>query len=281
MLGGVRLYSDSVPAVMACLASGAGWLVPDWPAPPGVLALCTTRLGGVSAPPLDSFNLGCRVGDVPEAVAANRQRLRAAVGAEPVFMRQVHGVEVQDLDAWVPGQDEPQADACATSVPGRACTIQAADCMPVLLADAGGRVVGGAHAGWRGLAGGVLEALVAHLRGRLPQGGADAGLLAWLGPCIGPRAFEVGGEVREAFAAHDPAAAACFTANPQAAGKWLADLQALARQRLAAAGVAAVYGNDGGDGWCTVTQESLFFSHRRDAVRLGTTGRMAACIWLG
>lgn len=254
------------------------WLRPDWPAPAHVHAVFTTRAGGVSVAPFDRFNLGDHVGDDPAAVAANRATLAQALGARPVFLKQVHGTGVADLDADVP--DGTEADACITTRRGVAATIMVADCLPVLLTDTQGRAVAAAHAGWRGLAGqgglGVLETAVAALRQRV---GADAPLLAWLGPCIGPTAFEVGPEVREAFVAADAGAGACF--QPGAPGKFMAHLPGLARRRLAALGVGSVHGNDGSAPWCTVLQPSVFFSHRRDAGRLGSTGRMAACLWLG
>ena len=256
--------------------STTGWLLPDWPAPAQVHAVFSTRAGGVSAAPFDSLNLGDHVGDDAAAVAINRQRLASAIGAEPVFMRQPHGIHSADLDLWAAG-DQPSADACTTAVAGRACTVMVADCLPLLLCDRQGLAVGAAHAGWRGLAAGVVESCVAALRHRL--GDPAAPLMAWLGPCIGQPAFEVGDEVRQAFVGHDAAASACF--EPGAApGKWQADLAGLARRRLALAGVAGVFGNDGGAGWCTVSESSRFFSHRRDAARLGSTGRMAASIWL-
>ncbi|MES2186370.1 MAG: peptidoglycan editing factor PgeF [Pseudomonadota bacterium] len=275
-----------MPAAATGAATDPAWLVPDWPVPARVRAVCTTRAGGVSGAPWDTLNLGSHVGDSPASVAANRAWLREATGAQPVFLRQVHGTHALDLDTLLPPAGEVsdavehEADACFTTVARRACTIMVADCLPVLLADRAGTRVGAAHAGWRGLAGGVLESLVHPFRPPHAAGTAEADLVAWLGPCIGPRAFEVGGEVLAAFTLSDPDAAACFVAHPHTPGKWLADLPALARRRLAAAGVAAVYGNDGGDGWCTVAKPSLFFSHRRDAGRLGSTGRMAACIWL-
>ncbi len=258
------------------------WLRPRWPAPPNVRAVFTSREGGISEAPFGSLNLGDHVGDDPIAVATNRQCLAEAIGARPVFMRQVHGRTVADLDD--PPEGEVVADACLVARPGLAATIMVADCLPVLLTDTEGRAVAAAHAGWRGLAGqdgqGVLEATVAALRLRV---GAQAALLAWLGPCIGPQAFEVGGEVRDAFCVTDPGAAACFTpGSPDPVPrKWWADLPALARRRLHWLGIDAVHGNDGSAGWCTVAQSSVFFSHRRDAVRLGGTGRMAACIWRG
>lgn len=243
-------------------------LVPEWPLPAGVQAACSTRAGGVSAPPYDSLNLGDHVGDAPAAVAENRQRWAQHLGARPVFLRQVHGNGVVVLDAATP--DGAEADACLTRERGVACTMMVADCLPVLLCDARGGLVGAAHAGWRGLAGpaggpGVLEALVRHFE---PQH-----TLAWLGPCIGPAAFEVGPEVKAAFEAADPACGALFR---PAGGKWLADLPGLARRRLAALGVTRVHGNDGSEAWCTVANPSRFFSHRRDRV----SGRFAASIWL-
>lgn len=274
-------------------AATPDWLVPHWPAPPAVRAVCTTRVGGVSTPPFDDFNLGDHVGDDPAAVAINRARLHRALGVRPVFLRQVHGTAVASLGATTP--DGTEADAACTTRPWLACTILVADCLPVLLTDRQGRAVGAAHAGWRGLAGrpgaaagppaGVLESLVeAFCREAGVPWSSDAtkrganDLLAWLGPCIGPSAFEVGTEVREAFLAAAPEAAACFT--PAGGGKYRANLAALARQRLRALGVDAVYGNDGSPAWCTVSQPSRFFSHRRDSTRFGGTGRLAACIWL-
>ena len=245
--------------------------VPQWPAPAGVRALCTTRRGGASAAPWDSFNLGDHVGDNPAAVAANRAALaRALDGARPVFLRQVHGTGCIALDAATP--DGAQADACVTTRAGVACTIMVADCLPVLFCDTAGTRVAAAHAGWRGLAGGVLESAL--------QGFDPARTLAWLGPCIGPTAFEVGAEVKAAFEAHDGGAAACFRLAPSGApGKWLADLPALARRRLEALGLGAgqLHGNDGSAAWCTVSDASRFFSHRRDRI----SGRLAACVWLG
>ena len=262
-------------------------LVPDWPAPPNVRALFTTRDGGASQAPWDSFNLGDHVGDAAPDVATNRHRLaswltRGAAPVRPVFLQQVHGTEVCRLTDDMP--DGTVADACVTTQVGLACTVMVADCLPVLLTDAQGRAVAAAHAGWRGLAAGVLERSVESLRQAVhPAGTGGAGeskvLLAWLGPCIGPTAFEVGDEVRRAFVAHDPQAATAFEARPARPGFWWADLPRLARQRLASVGVTAVSGNDGSAEWCTVSQPSRFFSHRRDAARFGSTGRMAACVW--
>jgi len=246
-------------------------LVPDWPAPPNVRALCTSRKGGGSAGPYSGLNLGLHVGDDPHAVEGNRRQLQAAIGVRAVFLNQVHGVHVAAIDAQSP--DGMVADGAVTEAIGLACTVMVADCLPVLLCDAQGRAVAAAHAGWRGLLGaggqGVLEAAVASLGERVPP----QGLMAWLGPCIGPAAFEVGDEVRAAFVADSARAAQCFKAHAQ--GKWLADLPGLARQRLSALGVEGIYGNDGSQPWCTVANPSRFFSHRRDAV----SGRLAACIW--
>ncbi|RSZ39664.1 MULTISPECIES: peptidoglycan editing factor PgeF [unclassified Variovorax] len=248
----------------------ARWLVPEWPAPSNVRAVCTTREGGVSAGRYESLNLGDHVGDEPAHVAENRSRLRAAVGARPVFLQQVHGTGVVALDAPQDAvRDGTAADACTATATGLACTIMVADCLPVLFTDESGHRVAAAHAGWRGLAGGVLEQTVKAFEAE----GASR-VIAWLGPCIGPKAFEVGPEVKAAFEAHAPEAASCFRPAP-APGKWLADLPALARQRLQAAGIGAVYGNDGSDLWCTVTDASRFFSHRRD----GVSGRFAALVW--
>lgn len=254
------------------------WLVPQWPAPARVHALCTTRAGGTSAAPFDSLNLGDHVGDDPRAVGANRDRLGQAMGARLVFLSQTHGNHVLALSEH--GAQGAPADGCITDQPRQACTIMVADCLPVLFTNAQGSLVGAAHAGWRGLAGvagrGILEEVVARFRSRASADTAPgtSDLMAWLGPCIGADAFEVGPEVREVFVAHDDAARALF--RPAAGNKWQADLQGLARQRLKALGITQVYGNDGSLAWCTVSQPSRFFSYRRDRV----SGRMAACIWL-
>ena len=273
-------------------ASPDPWFTPDWPAPPNVRALFTTRGvaagDGASAAPRQFFNLGDHVGDAPEAVAANRARLRQGLqGARPVFMNQVHGTAVLCLHAATP--DGATADAAVCHQPGLACTVMVADCLPVLITDTQGSAVAAAHAGWRGLAGaegqGVLESAFKEFSALAQAEKALAApetiardTLAWLGPCIGPQAFEVGGEVRAAFCDADPGAQAHF--SQQAGGKFLADLPALARRRLAALGVTALYGNDGSAQWCTVANPSRFFSHRRDSPVLGTSGRMAACIWI-
>lgn len=238
---------------------------PDWPAHAQVRAAFTLRTGGVSTGPYESLNVGAHVGDEPEAVAQNRRRIRDELGlpAEPVWLQQVHGTVVADLDVLSAGVEPARADAAVTRVGRRVCVIQVADCMPVLFAARDGSAVGAAHAGWRGLAGGVLEETVRELQI------APAQLLAWLGPAIGQEHFEVGDDVRGAFMAADPAAAGAFVANSR--GRWQCDLYALARRRLAALGVESVYGG----GCCTYTDAARFFSFRRD----GVCGRMAALIW--
>lgn len=244
------------------------WLTPDWPAPATVRALSTLRTGGLSKPPFASFNLGGHVGDDAAAVEGNRRALRAAakLPADPQWLEQVHGSCVTDLDS--PGPARP-ADAAVTRQPGRICAILTADCLPVLLAGDAGDRVGAAHAGWRGLAAGVIEAAVAAL------GVPPRQLLAWLGPAIGPRHFEVGAEVREEFmrcaGAGDTAADdAAFV--PSARGRYMADLYALARRRLLRLGVEGIYGG----GECTYTDEARYYSYRRD----GSTGRQTTLIWL-
>ena len=242
--------------------------LPNLPQWPGVRVFCSTRLGGVSKPPLDTLNLGLHVGDAAVDVDENRQRLAKAWGVKPVFLNQVHGTALVRLDEYSP--DMPEADACWTQQPGVACTIMVADCLPVLFYQAQARVVAAAHAGWRGLAAGVLE-LTLHA---LSDFGAPGTWRVWLGPCIGPQAFEVGKDVRAAFE-HQALAAGAFKALAQP-GKYLADLAALARQGLQQAGVVHLEGNDSSPDWCTFNQAHLYFSHRRD----GRSGRFAAGITL-
>lgn len=239
-------------------------IVPDWQVSANVRALVTTRAGGVSRGAFASFNLGFRAGDEPGAVEENRRRLAALLPGAPRWLRQVHGTSVVDADALAPPAEPPEADAAVARKPGTVCAVFVADCMPVLLADDEGSVVGAAHAGWRGLNAGVIEATVAAMR--VPTGR----LRAWLGPAIGPRAYEVGDEVREEFVARDEQAAVAF--SPTRPGHWLFDLYAVARQRLAVCGVRRVWGGD----LCTHSEPQRFFSYRRDRV----TGRMAALIWL-
>lgn len=237
------------------------WIVPDWPAPANVRALITTRSGGVSTGPFASMNLGQRIDDDMQSVRTNRASLRDLLPAEPKWLLQVHGARVVDADRL---QQPVEADAAVARNPGSVCTVMVADCLPVLLTDRNGSVVAAAHAGWRGLAAGVLENTVRAM------GTAPDELLAYLGPAIGPSAFEVGADVRDAFLAQNADAASAFVAHKP--GKWLADLFALARQRLRASGVTQIYGG----GLCTYSDPRRFFSHRRDKV----TGRMAALIWL-
>ena len=264
------------------------WIIPDWPAPAGVRAVFTTRAGGVSRAPYDSLNLGAHVGDSAGAVLANRARLRSAIGVQPVFLDQVHGSRTLVIDAQT--DDGQAADACVTARRKTACTIMVADCLPVLLTTETGDVVAAAHAGWRGLCGiggsgdsggqGVLESVYASFCALEQAGRATTAIktIAWLGPCIGPKEFEVGAEVRAAFVAAQPEAASCFADAEK--GRFLADLPALARLRLRALGVERIHGNDGSPPWCTVSHPSRFFSHRRDVAIKGATGRMAACVWL-
>jgi polyphenol oxidase len=243
----------------------ADLILPDWPAPAGVRAAFTLRTGGVSQAPFDSCNVGAHVGDEPTAVGENRRRLREylQLPAEPAWLTQVHGSRVTDLDEEGASGPLSPADGAVTRRAARVCVIQVADCMPVLFASADGAALGAAHAGWRGLTAGVLEAVVRAMRA------PPETLLAWLGPAIGQGHFEVGEEVRAAFLASDPGAAAAFTANPR--GRWQCDLYGLARRRLAALGVGQVYGGS----WCTYDGARSFFSYRRD----GRCGRMAALIW--
>ncbi|TJZ72901.1 peptidoglycan editing factor PgeF [Chitiniphilus eburneus] len=243
-------------------ATDLPWLQPDWPAPANVRVGVTTRLGGVSTAPYGTLNLGDHVGDDVASVAANRARVRACLPAEPFWLQQVHGTTVARLDD---AEAARVADAAVASTPGRVCVVMTADCLPVLLCNRAGTAVGAAHAGWRGLADGVLEATVAAM------GTAPSELLAWFGPAIGPTAFEVGDEVRATFIAHTAEAAQAFRPG-RIAGKWWADLYLLARQRLATLGVQSIHGGD----LCTVSDAERFFSYRRD----GITGRMASLIWL-
>ena len=235
------------------------WITPDWPAPPNVRALITTRSGGVSHGPYSSMNPADHVGDDLQAVTQNRTLLRSQCPSEPFWLTQVHGDVVAQA-----GIGPVEADACIARVPKQVCVVLTADCLPVLFCAADGSVVGAAHAGWRGLCTGVLERTVAAM------GVPGQHILAYLGPAIGPRAFEVGAEVREAFMALDNAAADAFV--PHANGKYLADLYLLARQRLAKIGVTQVYGG----GECTYHDAERFFSYRRD----GATGRMASLVWI-
>ena len=238
-------------------------IIPDWPAPVRVRAASTTRQGGASASPYDSLNLAEHVGDDPTLVAENRRRLAAMLGysTEPAWLEQVHGITVVAAEMV---RAPVVADAAWTRVPGQPCVVMTADCLPVLLCDRAGTVVAAAHGGWRGLAGGLLAATVARLE--MPP----RKLLAWLGPAIGPDVFEVGDEVRAAFLALDAGNAGCFRPSP--AGRWLADIYALAQRQLRGLGVREIYGGD----YCTFSEPERFFSYRRE----NRTGRMATLIWL-
>ena len=245
---------------------------PEWAAPANVCAAMSTRAGGVSQGRWASLNLGAAVGDDAAAVRANRQRFAAALGAQPVWLEQVHGVRVVRVGLADLNSMPMQADAAWSTEPGLACAVQVADCLPVLLAVRDGAAVAAAHAGWRGLAGGVLEATLLALQHGV---GADPGdVVAWLGPCIGPRRFEVGEDVLRAFStAPGDAASARFVSRPRPDGapRWLADLAGLARQRLERAGVRDIADARA----CTVEEPASFFSFRRD----GVTGRLGAAVW--
>ena len=236
-------------------------IIPDWPAPAQVKALQTTRLGGVSSAPYDSFNLGDHVGDVSLAVARNRMLLNTLLPSEPVWLEQAHGTLVANADN---AGCLPQADACIARHRAAVCVVMTADCLPVLLCDKQGSAVGAAHAGWKGLAAGVVEATVQAMNA------APQNLMTWLGPAISQNAFEVGEEVRAAFVAAHPQAASAFAVGQS--GKWLADIYALARIRLNALGITQIYGGN----YCTYREREKFFSYRRD----GITGRMGTFIWL-
>jgi polyphenol oxidase len=266
-----------MPARLPAFLPESALIVPDWPdLPPGVGALATTRAGGVSAAPFDDgrgaggLNLGLHTGDDPDAVQANRAHLQALLPGRPAWIRQVHGVGVVDAAAVQAGGPTLEGDASIASAPGVVSAILTADCLPVLLASLDGRVVGAAHAGWRGLADGVLQTTVDAMRA------AGAGeITAWLGPAIGPGAFEVGADVWAAFEAAlpDGAAQAGFRPYPGREGKYLADIYVLARRLLARAGVTRVAGGNR----CTFTEGATFYSYRRDGAG---SGRQAILIWI-
>ncbi|MFM2347693.1 MAG: peptidoglycan editing factor PgeF [Pseudomonadota bacterium] len=258
----------------------ADWLRPAFSSP-RVGAVMTTRAGGVSRAPWDSMNLRDEVSDDPQAVRQNRTRLHAAIGRSSVLLAQVHGADVLTLEHLPPGAEQAlsaervRADGCATAASARACEIQVADCLPVLFADRLGRAVGAAHAGWRGLAAGVLEATLArvcHLAGAAPHE-----IECWLGPCIGPMHFEVGPEVVTAFLGPQAGERSVFhQPSPGGLGRSMLDLAALGRERLRRASVAVLNGNDSSLSWCTRNDPARYFSYRHSAC----TGRMAALIWL-
>lgn len=238
------------------------WITPDWPAPSWVRAVTTTRAGGVSEGPYASLNLAAHVEDAPAVVAENRRRLRTvlALPAEPLWLTQVHGRGIVEAGGASP---DAEGDGAVGRAAGQVCAVLTADCLPVLLCDRAGTCVAAVHAGWRGLAAGVVEAAVQAM------GLPGSSLIAWLGPAIGPHAFEVGDDVRDAFVSRDPMAAEAFQPH---GGRWHADLYQLARRQLACLDIAAVSGGE----WCTHTDAERFYSFRRD----GRTGRMATLIWL-
>jgi polyphenol oxidase len=240
-------------------------ITPDWPAPANIKALQTTRNGGHSTSPYDSFNLGSHVGDNPLVVSRNRMLLSSLMPSEPVWLKQVHGIGV--VDAGLAGC-LPEADASVTTHRGAVCVVMTADCLPILLCNDQGSAVAAAHAGWRSLCDGVIEATVKSMNAPGPS------LMAWLGPAIGPSQFEVGDDVRTAFISHHPEAAAAFAPGLAKGGqsKWLADLYQLARLRLTLLGISRIYGG----GLCTHSDPARFYSYRRD----GETGRMGSFIWL-
>lgn len=244
------------------MTHSADWLTPQWPLPAGVRALSTLRPGGCSIGVYEGLNLGDHVADDPAAVAANRRALieRARLPAAPLWLRQVHGTRAIDAEEWQPGIE---ADACHTRAIGRVCAVLTADCLPILLCSMDGGHVAAIHAGWRGLLHGVIEETLQRMSA-VPDR-----LIAWIGPGIGAAAFEVGEEVRDAFAGHGDDVDALFA--PSASGRWLADLAGLARGRLRASGICRIYGGS----WCTLSDPESFYSYRRD----GVTGRMATLIW--
>ena len=278
------------------------WLIPNWPAPPHVKAVFTSRgiaqtgfetgkvsksgrngYSGASQPPFEAFNLGDHVGDDPNHVMANRHMLQVMLSVKPIYLKQVHGTEVVTLTPKTP--HGTVADACITIEKKLACTIMVADCLPVFFTDAEGSFVAAAHAGWRGLADGVLRQNMESIQ-TIAGVNADytaTNSIAWLGPCIGPDAFEVGDDVKSKFTACLPNSESYFKpVDDSNTGKWLADLAGLARLQLKLLGLTddQIFGNDSSVDWCTVSNPLRFFSHRRDAVRLGSSGRMAGCIWL-
>ena len=243
----------------------------QWGSPQQIKTMITNRHGGFSQPPFDSLNLGSHVGDDPTTVKKNREALKIVLPNEPIWLNQVHGTQVIDADCRNDWSDVPSADASVTSTPGKVLAIMTADCLPVLLASSDGKVVGAAHAGWRGLAAGVIEQTVALMRSKqTQQAQTQSDIIAYLGPAIGPHAFEVGSEVRDIFIAQNPASATCFEQLKEN-GKYLADIYGLATLRLNALGVEQIEGGDE----CTL-QNPDYFSYRRDQ----QTGRMGSFIWI-
>lgn len=241
------------------------WLQPDWPAPTNIRALTTLRMGGVSLPPYASLNLGDHVDDDPKAVSENRQRLQQLkLPSDPLWLKQTHSTRVVDASTYQGQTDSLEADASYSTSPGLVCAVMTADCLPVLICNRQGTQVAAVHAGWRGLAAGIIEAAIKQFPGN------HADLLIWLGPAIGPAAYEVGNDVRVAFLQQSPEAEQAF--KPSNENKWYMDIYSLARQRLAGMGVRHIYGGE----YCTYTDQDRFYSYRRD----GITGRMASLIWM-
>lgn len=256
------------------MMGGLPILMPAWPVANQIKAFCSTRSGGVSKAPFDSLNLGRYVNDDPLAVSENRARVKALMPAEPVWLKQVHGTRVWDADQVLP-EAVIEADAAVATKSNTILTVMAADCLPVLITSSDGGVIGAAHAGWRGLLGGVLENTVDAMQAKAKESDVSQ-YFAWLGPAIGPKAFEVGEEVRSAFMDYEqtrslPSSAAAFVAVDDRPGKYWANLYQLAQQRLTSKGLSRIYGGE----WCTVRDQTHFFSHRRD----GHSGRFAAFIW--
>ena len=246
---------------------------PHWPAPATIHTLVTTRQGGISSSPYDSLNLGDHVGDQPPLVIANRQILRKQLPAEPLWLKQIHSIQVSTPKIRQQSSSTLiEADAAVTNIPDEVLVVMSADCLPVLFSNANGTVIGAAHAGWRGLCGGVLENTVSEMLKLAPQSSAND-LIAWMGPAIGPESYEVGEDVVGRFQEcrlHDMQK--CFLPIANKPGKYLADIYQLARDRLKKVGVVAIYGGD----QCTVQDGERFFSYRRD----GVTGRFASLIWI-
>lgn len=256
--------------------AGLTLITPAWPAPNPIGAVCTTRLGGVSKPPFDTLNLGRYVNDNPADVTENRFRVRSVLPAEPVWLKQVHGSRVWDADTVTCSEEPIEADAAVTNQHNRVLAVMAADCLPVLFTSVDGKLIGAAHAGWKGLLAGVLENTVDAMQAKSGMT-AKLDVMVWLGPAIGPSAFEVGEDVHLAYGDYAnrvgmPLPADAFIPITHKPGKYHADLYQLARQRLQAKGISAIYGGE----FCTVQDQKLFFSHRRD----GVCGRFAALIWI-
>lgn len=293
---GKKVYSKAMNTVMPS-TTDLSRHQPNWPAPANVRALCTTRWGvggvdgqwhaGASQGPYAQFNLGDHVGDTVQAVANNRQLLHTACGVKNIFLQQVHGTQVLELRQGA--ADGAPADASTTTAHGLACTIMVADCLPILLCNTSGTRVAAVHAGWRGLAAGVIENTLEHFIPKTHENTAQGAMknvvcenpvMAWLGPCIGKEAFEVGPEVQLAFLQRYGFAANFFFAAAGRKGKYLCDLAGLAAAVLRHAGVDLISGNDGSQDWCTYSRPQTWFSHRRAAQAGGQTGRLAACVWL-